>query len=104
MLVVFVGQLPIWYEQLGTEEGFEINEYKVRKYIESNYMQNNPEMKSVPPLLCSLAAHRLFQDLSQCRSSCMNTGFHFLTLDSGLLKSLSFSFVIFLPAYKRHFS
>lgn len=37
--------------QLDTEGGFEINEYKVRKYMKLNHMQNNPEIKSVPPLL-----------------------------------------------------
>lgn len=39
MSIVFTGHLAVQYEQLGTEEGFEINEYEVRKYVKSNYMQ-----------------------------------------------------------------
>lgn len=37
--------------EMGAEEGFEINEYKAGKHTKSNYMLNNPELKSVPPLL-----------------------------------------------------
>ena len=50
--------------EMDTEEGFEINEYKAGKHMKSNYMLNNPVLKSVPPLLSEFSCcPQTFQDL-----------------------------------------
>lgn len=82
MATVFAGHLPIQYEQLGTEEGFEINEYKIRQYMKAKYLQNNPEMKSVPPLLSVFSCCPQSFSGSLTMQKLLNMGFHFLTLNS----------------------
>lgn len=50
--------------EMGTEEGFEINEYKAGKHMKSNCMLNNPELKSVLPLLSEFSCcSQTFQHL-----------------------------------------
>lgn len=67
--------------EMGTEQGFEINEYKAGKHMKSNYTLNNPELKPVPSLLSEFSCcPQTFQDLWQCRSSCLSKGLHFLAL------------------------
>lgn len=67
--------------ETGAEDRFEINEYKAGKHMKSNYMLNNPELKAVPPLLSEFSCcPQTFEDLWQCRSSCLNRSPHFLAL------------------------
>lgn len=96
MFIVSAGHLPaqdelaIYHGYCGRNgywEGFKIDERETGKHTKSNYLRNNPELKSVPPSLSEFSCcPETFQDLWQ-ESSCLNRGPHFGALHFVLLTS-----------------